>query len=68
MYQKSLAKLITLLEADKRSQGAHPIKVMLPYTKAEFEVPSNLYIIGTMNTTDRIQVLLIMPYVEDLLL
>lgn len=46
---KIFGELITLIEDDKREE----FSVILPTSQEEFTVPKNVYLLGTMNTSDR---------------
>lgn len=50
---KIFGELITLIEDTKREGMEEAISLKLPYSEEDFSVPSNVYVLATMNTADR---------------
>lgn len=50
---KIFGELITLIEDTRRMNMAEETSAILPYSGTHFSIPSNVYILGTMNTADR---------------
>jgi hypothetical protein len=50
---KIFGELITLIEDTRRMNMTEETSAILPYSGTHFSIPSNVYILGTMNTADK---------------
>lgn len=54
---KIFGEIITLIDPQKRVGKKEALKIKLPYSNDTFGVPDNLYLIGTMNFSEKAEVL-----------